>query len=115
MAGAGWAGDFEYLHAAMQGRGFGRTVFVENDALGVLHAGATDDIGVSVVCGTGAGTGARGPDGRTWHSSRWQDQTQGGEHLSRKTLDAVYRSQLGIEPPTTLTQPGLIFFHLGTV
>jgi N-acetylglucosamine kinase-like BadF-type ATPase len=115
MAGADWPEDFDYLQTAMQARGFGRAIFVQNDALGVLHAGAADDIGVSVVCGTGAATGARGPDGRTWHSSRWQDQTQGGEHLSRKTLDAVYRSQLGIEPPTTLTQRVLDFFHLDTV
>ncbi len=115
MAGADWPEDFEYLRSAMQARGFGRTIFVQNDALGVLHAGAADDIGVSVVCGTGAATGARGPDGRIWYSSRWQDQTQGGEHLSRKTLDAVYRAELGIEPPTSLRQRVLDHFHLQTV
>jgi N-acetylglucosamine kinase-like BadF-type ATPase len=30
-------------------------------------------------------------------------------------LDAVYRSELGIEPPTTLTPRVLDFFHLNTV
>ncbi len=115
MAGADWPEDFAYLHAAMEARGFGQTILVQNDALGVLHAGSSDDTGVSVVCGTGAGTGARAPDGRTWHSSTWQDQVQGGAQLGRKTLDAVYRSELGIEPPTTLTPRVLDFYHLNTV
>ena len=35
--------------------------------------------------------------------------------LAHKTLDAVYRSELGIEPPTTLTPRVLDFFHLDTV
>src|SRR5438270_3880055 len=115
MAGADWPEDFGLLQDAMELRGFGRTILIQNDALGVLHAGSTDNTGVSVVCGTGAATGARGPDGRTWHSSRWQDQVQGSSHLAQKTLDAVYRSELGIEPPTSLTPRILDFFRLNTV
>lgn len=115
MAGADWPEDFAYLQAAMEERGFGRTILVQNDALGVLHAGSSDDTGVSVVCGTGAGTGARAPDGRTWHSSTWQDQVQGSSQLGQKTLYAVYRSELGIEPPTTLTPRVLDYYHLDTV
>ena len=115
MAGADWPEDFAFLQAAMKARGFGRTILVQNDALGVLHAGSSDDTGVSVVCGTGAATGARAPDGRTWHSGCWQNQTQGSGHLSQKTLDAIVRSELGIEPPTTLTQHILDFFGLKTV
>ncbi len=115
MAGADWPEDFAYLRAAMEARGFGRTIFVQNDALGVLHAGSSDATGVSVVLGTGAGTGARGHDGRTWHSSTWQDQMGGSSHLGQTTLNAVYRSELGIEPSTTLTPRVLDFFHLNTV
>jgi N-acetylglucosamine kinase-like BadF-type ATPase len=115
MAGADWPEDFSYLRAAMEARGFGRAIFIQNDAMGVLHAGAADDIGVSVICGTGAATGACGPDGRTWHSSRWQDQTQGGEHLSRKALEAVYRAELGMESPTTLRGRMLAFFDMHSV
>src|SRR5258708_31254321 len=51
MAGADWPEDFAYLQAAMEARGFGRTILVQNDAMGVLHAGSSNDIGVSVVCG----------------------------------------------------------------
>ena len=115
MAGADWPEDFVYLRTAMEARGFGRTILLQNDALGVLHAGSADDTGVSVVCGTGGATGARAPDGRIWHSSTWQDQVQGSSQLGQKTLYAVYRSELGIEPPTTLTPRVLDFFHLNTV
>src|SRR5579863_1642299 len=115
MAGADWPEDFALLHDAMEARGFGRTIFVQNDALGVLHAGSSEHVGVSVVCGTGAATGARGPDGRTWHSSTWQDQVQGGGHMGWQTLNAIYRSALGIEPPTTLTQRILDFYDLDSV
>ncbi len=115
MAGADWPEDFGLLQDAMELRGFGRTILIQNDALGVLHAGSSDNTGVSVVCGTGAATGARGPDGRTWHSSRWQDQVQGSSHLAQKTLDAIYRSELGIEPATTLTPRILDFLGVETV
>jgi N-acetylglucosamine kinase-like BadF-type ATPase len=83
-------------------RGFGRTVTVLNDALGALRAGSPDSTGVAVVCGTGAAVGARAPDGRIWHSSWWQEP-QGSRHLAEKALSAVYRAELGIDPPTVLT------------
>src|SRR6266487_7104290 len=110
MAGADWPEDFAYIEAAMEDRGFGRTIHVQNDALGVLHAGSLDATGVSVVCGTGAATGARAADDRVWHSSTWQNQVQGSAHLGRKTLNAVYRAELGIEPPTTLIPRVLDFY-----
>ncbi|MEO8971321.1 MAG: BadF/BadG/BcrA/BcrD ATPase family protein [Ktedonobacteraceae bacterium] len=115
MAGLDWPEDFVLLQTTMEERGFGRTISIQNDALGVLHAGSSDNTGVSVVCGTGGATGARGPDGRTWHSSCWQNQVQGSTQLAQKALDAVYRSELGIDPPTTLTPRVLDFFHLPTV
>jgi len=45
----------------------------------------------------------------------WQNQVQGSAQLGQKTLHAVYRSELGIELPTTLTQRVLDFFHLESV
>ncbi|HEY7347766.1 MAG TPA: BadF/BadG/BcrA/BcrD ATPase family protein [Ktedonobacterales bacterium] len=115
MAGADWPEDFALLRAALEARGFGRTIIVQNDALGVLHAGVSSAVGVSLICGTGAAVGARAPDGRTWHTSHWQDDTQGSHQLARSTLVAVYRSELGIEPPTTLTARALDLFHLDSV
>ena len=115
MAGADWPEDFALLETAMKVRGYGRSLKVQNDAMGVLHAGVADNVGVSVICGTGGATGARGRDGRIWHSSMWQDQAQGGHEMSRKAFDAVIRSELGIEPPTTLKQCFLDYFGLDNV
>jgi N-acetylglucosamine kinase-like BadF-type ATPase len=115
MAGADWPEDFALLETAMQLRGYGRKLTVQNDAMGVLHTGLAGNIGVSVICGTGGATGARGPDGRIWHSSMWQDQVQGSHDMSRKAFDAVIRSELGIESPTKLKQRFLDYFGLDGV
>src|SRR5437762_617528 len=37
MAGADWPEDFVYLRTAMEVHRFGRTIYIQNDALGVLH------------------------------------------------------------------------------
>ena len=115
MAGADWPEDFTLLETAMRTRGYGRSLKVQNDAMGVLHAGVADNIGVSVICGTGAATGARGSDGRIWHSSMWQNQAQGGHQMSHKAFDAVIRSELGIDSPTTLKQHFLDYYGLDSV
>ncbi len=115
MAGADWPEDFALLRGALEERSFGRTITVQNDALGVLHAGVSSAVGISLICGTGAAIGVRAPDGRTWHTSHWQDDVQGSGQLAQKTLVAVYRSALGVEPPTTLTPRVLDFFHLDSV
>jgi N-acetylglucosamine kinase-like BadF-type ATPase len=60
-------------------------------------------------------TGARAPDGRVWHTSYWQDEAQGNAHLGQKTLVAVFRSALSLEPPTTLTAGVLSHFGAPSV
>ncbi len=115
MAGADWPEDIAFWRDAMTERRMGRIVVAQNDALGVLNVASPDAIGVSIVCGTGAATGARSPDGRIWHSSFWQDEAQGSSQLGQKTLFAVYRAYLGIEPPTTLTARVLEHFGVRAV
>ncbi len=114
LAGADWPEDFKLLEDAMRDRSYGQNILVVNDAMGALRAGSPDGTGVVVACGTGAAVGARGPDGRTWHSSFWQ-LVQGGDELSKRALQAVYRAELGIDPPTMLTEPILIAFGARTV
>lgn len=114
MAGADWPEDMVFLEAALASRGFGRAMVVVNDALGALRAGSRDGTGVSVVCGTGGAVGARGPDGRVWHASWWQEP-QGSRHLASKTGWAVYRAELGIDPATSLTCRLLQIFEQETV
>jgi len=100
MAGADWPEDIELLAALLGSSWFGAVVV--NDAIGALRAAIPDGPGVVVVAGTGTATGARGPDGRTWHTSFWQEP-QAARDLGERTLRAVYRADLGIDPPTALT------------
>lgn len=110
MAGADWPDDHRFLEDAVRDLGFVNSVIVVNDALGALRAGSPSGdgdplrphCGVVVVVGTGAATGARGPGG-TWHHSWWQEP-QGSMHLADQALCAVYRADLGIDPPTALTE-----------
>ena len=104
MAGADWPEDIEELQVLLAARWPGAVVV--NDAIGALRGAIPDGPGVVVVGGTGVATGARGPGGRLWHSSFWQEP-QGAHELGIRTLHAVYRAELGIDPPTTLTAPVL--------
>ena len=99
--GADWPEDFALFKASLEDRKY-RRVHIVNDAMGALRAGSEDGTGVVVVCGTSAGIGAKSSSGLEWHSSFWQEP-EGAEQLGRAALRAVYRSELGLDPPTTLT------------
>ena len=101
LAGADWPEDIAFLRSSLGRIGAGRAVTVVNDAIGALAGAVPDGPAVVVSLGTGAATGARAVDGRTWHSSFWQ-ATQGAVELARRALDAVVRSELGIEPAPLL-------------
>ena len=101
MAGADWPEDVADLSGALRRRWPGAQVV--NDGIGALRAAIPEGPGVVVAVGTGAATAARGVDGRTWHSSFWQEP-HGARELGVQTLQAVYRADLGIEPPTSLTE-----------
>lgn len=115
MAGADWPEDFALLETELQARGFGRRILVQNDALGVLHAGPSSKSGVSVICGTGNAIGACGPGGRTWHASFWHRDLRGSTILSRLAIIEIVRSEVGLEPPTSLTARVLELFSLRSV
>lgn len=99
--GADWLEDFALLEHALLERGHG-CARVVNDAMGALRAGSLQGTGVVVVCGTAAGTGAKSPLGLEWHSSFWQEP-EGAEQLGHLALRAVYRSELKLDPPTSLS------------
>jgi len=100
MAGADWPEDLDELTSAL--RPSWPSIRVVNDALGALRAAVPHGPGVVVVAGTGAAIGARGPDGTTWHSSFWQEP-HGARELAMRTVQALIRAELGIDPPSSLT------------
>ena len=110
LAGADWPEDYTFLQNAMSQYGFGRRIQICNDALGALRAGSPDGTGVVISCGTGIATAARNPDGAFWQSGFWQEPLCGIE-LGNQALRAIYRGELGIDPPTSLTSPVLQHFE----
>ena len=114
MSGADWPEDFALIRETFAGHGLGRRITVVNDAVGGLRAGSATGPAVAVICGTGAGTAARGEDGRIWHSSFWQGGG-GAVDLTRQGLRAVYRAELGTAPPTALTGAVLDYTGFETV
>jgi N-acetylglucosamine kinase-like BadF-type ATPase len=113
-AGADWPEDFTTIAVGAKAHGLGDAPIVFNDAIGGLRAGSPDGAGVVVACGSGAAVGARSRDGRIWHGSFWQG-VQGAGELADKTLHAVYRAELGIEPATALTEAVLHYFNADSV
>ncbi len=99
--GADWSEDFALLERGLTERGH-RCFRVVNDAMGALRAGSMCGTGVVVVCGTAAGIGAKSALGLEWHSSFWQEP-EGAEQLGNLALRAVYRSELELDPPTSLS------------
>lgn len=114
LAGADWPEDFDHWRRVLEDRRLGAEIRIINDAIGVLNSDLPEGNAVVVVCGTGAGIGSRNSAGDTWHSSFWQ-LTQGGIELTEKALHAVYRADLRIDPPTSLTRPVLDHYRAGSV
>ena len=100
LAGADWPEDHARLAGALGARW--PAAVVVNDGIGALRAALPGGPGVVIVLGTGAATAARAIDGRTWHTSFWQEP-QGARELGALALQAVYRAELAIDPPTALT------------
>ena len=110
LAGADWPEDYTYLQSAIAAFGFGRSITVYNDSMGALRAGTPDGVGVIISCGTGIAVAARNRDGLFWQSGFWIESL-GGIELGNQALRAVYRADLGIDPPTSMTEPILRHFQ----
>ncbi|HET7095243.1 MAG TPA: BadF/BadG/BcrA/BcrD ATPase family protein, partial [Thermomicrobiales bacterium] len=114
MAGADWPEDFVLLETAMAERGYGRNRTIVNDAIGALWAAIPEGVGIVITCGTGAAIGARAADGRLWHSSFWPDEA-GGYRLGERAIRAAISADLGLAPPTRLTEPLLAALAVDSV
>ena len=110
LAGMDWISDHEFWTAQLDGRYPGLSRTLHNDGFALLRAGEPDGLGVALSVGTGGAVVARGPE-REWTASFWLRDPLGGGELGRVAFDAVVRADLGIDPPTCLTQ--ILLAHLG--
>lgn len=104
LAGADWPEDFALHHRELTARlGLRQTATVYNDAIATLRAGTPDAVGVAAVVGTGGAIAGRNARGETWHLGFWPDGMASGG-IARAALRAVYRTGLGLDGTTVLTQ-----------
>ena len=112
--GADWPEDFTELRRALRASsGVGDRFAVVNDAVAAIWTGSPTGEGVAVAVGTSAGTGARRGH-QVWHSSFWQGP-EGAVQLGQLALRAIYRAELGLNPPTRLREAFLDHFALPSV
>lgn len=102
LSGADWPVDIAYYESELSRRVPAMRTVVVNDAIGAIRCGRDDGVGCSLVCGTGTALGARARDGRLWHMSFIAAPTFTTD-LTRATLDAAVRSELGLLPPSSLS------------
>lgn len=114
LCGCDWPEDFSYWDETLRQRGLGGNMRIVNDAVGALSSDVPDGNAIVIICGTGAAIGSRNEKGDVWHSSFWQLR-QGGSEMSHAALQLLYRAELGIDPPTSLTEPALRYFRMESV
>ncbi|MEV4438679.1 BadF/BadG/BcrA/BcrD ATPase family protein [Streptomyces sp. NPDC049577] len=107
------------LRAAIEDRGWARTVAVANDTFALLRAGLPDDgepVGVAVVCGAGINCAGLAPGGRTARFpalGRISGDWGGGAHLAEEALWWAARAEDGRGGPTALATALPAHFGLG--
>jgi N-acetylglucosamine kinase-like BadF-type ATPase len=107
LAGADWPEDFELLRRELPAQiGLHGEPLVVNDAVGAIRAGTPDGVGTAVVCGTYGVSSGRNAAGDVFHLGFWPDSC-GARPLGREALAAVWRSDLGMGPETSLTRRAL--------
>ncbi|MET9955627.1 BadF/BadG/BcrA/BcrD ATPase family protein [Streptomyces sp. NPDC006339] len=118
LANADLAVEEEGLKAALEARGWSRSVQVRNDTFAILRAGIDEPRGVAVVCGAGINCVGMTPDGRTARfpaigkiSGDWG----GGGGLADEALWFAARAEDGRGEPTALARALPEHFGLPTM
>jgi len=105
LAGVDWPGDHDFWDTTLKQRWPQLQVrSICNDGYAAIRCGAPNGVGVAVAAGTAAAIAARGPDGRTWDMAWWGQHAMGSVGLVTEALRAVYLADLGLGPPTALTE-----------
>ncbi|HSC73925.1 MAG TPA: BadF/BadG/BcrA/BcrD ATPase family protein [Gaiellaceae bacterium] len=105
LAGVDFPAEEEAVRTAVEQRGWGRTVHVDNDTFAVLRAGTARGWGVAVTCGAGINCVGVSPDGRHARFPALGEITGdwgGGYDLGLAAAFAAARSEDGRGPRTSL-------------
>ncbi|EHR52431.1 putative N-acetylglucosamine kinase [Saccharomonospora marina XMU15] len=113
LSGVDFPREREALHEAIRGRGWSTSSVVDNDTFALLRSGTTDNVGVSVVCGTGINCVGVAPDGRVHRFlalGRLSGDWGGGQDLGSEVLWLAARAADGRGEPTALLDAVLAHF-----
>lgn len=116
MAGANWPEEIRALEANLRQRFEVNQASVYNDCLPALRAG-TENPNCGVICaGTGLNVALRTQTGMTLvYNNYIEDLDQGAGGLGRRTLQAIFLSEIGVLPSSSLKNKVLDYFELNNV
>lgn len=104
ITGADFPQEYEQLHQALRGL-FSCPVQVVNDCMIALRAGTFQKNAAVLCAGTGVNCGIRDANGNELVFGYYiDDRWQGGSAIAERALRAVFDAQIGLGPPTLLTQ-----------
>ncbi len=116
LAGVDWDEDESFWHSAVRtGLPELSSWSVKNDGYALLRCGDLSGVGLAITAGTGPAVAARGPQGVEYCASWWIQDTLGGRGLGFSAFTAVMNAELGLAPPTALTQMLLRLYALPDV
>lgn len=119
LAGVDWPEDHAFWMTTLAEQVDGlHHVSVDNDGFAAIRCGQLSGVGVGVMSGTGPAISARGPGGpagTAWSVCFWVQHPLGASGLVHEGLRAVYRSEIGLGPATTLKDSLLAFFGQDSV
>jgi N-acetylglucosamine kinase-like BadF-type ATPase len=116
MAGANWPDEIAALEAGLRKLIAIDNVRVCNDCLIALRGGTASPRCAVICAGTGLNVATRLTAAPHFvYNNYIEDTDQGAKALGGRALRAVFFSEIGALPPTTLTETALSFFGLESV
>lgn len=117
LAGVDWPEDQGYWDTALTQHypGVLTRRSILNDGYAAIRCGDPRGVGISVTGGTSGALAARGPGGELWDMGWWGQYPMGAMGLANEAFRAVFLAELGLGPPTALTEALLAHYGKSTV
>lgn len=105
ISGVDWPGDDEFMRDVLQKKLSLGKVFACNDAVIALYSGTLRSHGAVICAGTGMNGALIDREGRQFvYGDYMEEKAQGGSALAHRAVRKVFDAELGLCPPTKLTQ-----------